>query len=271
MKVKIPLLSLCLLLFTACNSDPETYNLSDNYSEVAAIPATLQSAPSPPTQTNTIDRKLIKTGLIKFETGDIVKTMASVKQATEALGGYIASEFSNTSDYQVSTSVTVRVPSDQFDSFINRVSERVTKFDERDITSLDVTEEYMDLNVRIVTKKKLEQRYLEILKAARTVKEILGVETELGKVREEIERAEGRLKYLKSQVSMSTVTIEFYQTTETAKAEKDSFYVKIKNGLTNGLNLIEILFFAIVNIWPLLVLVAIGYLVYRSRKGKTKS
>jgi len=76
-----------------------------------------------------------------------------------------------------------------------------------------VTEEFIDIQARIKTKKELENRYKELLAKANTVEELLSIEKELGTLRTEIESIEGRLKYLQDRVSLSSLTIEYYELT----------------------------------------------------------
>ena len=81
-----------------------------------------------------------------------------------------------------------------------------------------------------LNKKQLEKKYLDILTKAKSVKEILEVEKELGKLREDIESVEGRLKYLQNQVSFSTLSINFYKT----ESNSSGFGKRISNGFSNG-------------------------------------
>ncbi|MGE0555392.1 MAG: DUF4349 domain-containing protein, partial [Gemmatimonadales bacterium] len=79
-------------------------------------------------------------------------------------------------------------------------------------SSQDVGEEYVDIEARIGNARRLEER-LVIMLATRTGKleEALAVERELARVRESIERLEGRLRYLGARVAESTITIELYE------------------------------------------------------------
>lgn len=250
------------LAFERSPEEQPSYTSGDDYDELEEIPTTQQPV--------NISRKLIKNGTLEFETEDLQKTMTSINQAAQSVGGYIANEHSTANHSQFWNTVTVRIPSSAFDNFITQISRGVQKFDKREIKSQDVTEEFMDLEARIAAKKKLEQRYLEILKTANTVKDILQVETEAGKIREEIERAEGRLRFLKNQTSMSTVNIGFYKTTEVISTADNTFISSVKDGLMNGVNIIEIIVLGLINIWPLLILGTGGWFLYRHKVKHAK-
>ena len=77
------------------------------------------------------------------------------------------------------------------------------------ISSKDVTEEWVDLDARIKTQKKLEEQYLEISKSAGKVDDLLSVQKQLAEVRGEIEKLEGRQRLLANQVALSTITVSF--------------------------------------------------------------
>jgi urease accessory protein UreE len=91
----------------------------------------------------------------------------------------------------------------------------------------------VDVEARLAAKKKVEARYLELVAQAKTVTEVLEVERELGNVRAEIESMEGRMKVLRDQVAMSTLTI----TCTKPQARSDSFTphvgVAVKEGWNN--------------------------------------
>jgi hypothetical protein len=81
-----------------------------------------------------------------------------------------------------------------------------------DVTAEDVGEEYVDVSARMANSRRLEARLIELL-ANRTGKlsDVLQVERELARVREEIERYEGRLRYLKSHVALSSLSISIHE------------------------------------------------------------
>lgn len=270
MNIKILFTFLVVMAGCSASESPDdalAFSNAETFDELVEVP---KQSPSSPAESST-SRKLIKNGTLEFETQNLKKTTEAIKQAAEAAGGYVANEHSTTNNHQAWNSVVVRVPSSSFDSFITTVSRGVEQFDKREIKSQDVTEEFVDLQARIAAKKKLEQRYLEILKTAGTVKDILQVEAEAGKIREEIERAEGRLKFLESKTSMSTINIGFYKTIEAVALAENTFISSIKEGLRNGVRIIETLIIGLANIWPLLVLALVGWFLYKRNMKRAKA
>jgi len=237
----------------------------EDFEELVEIPVTEQ-----PSEYTTSDRKLIKTAQLQFETNDLKATTSRLRTLSSSLAGFIAEEKLEENYDRHWTTVRIKVPSKNFDALIDGISGKVEKFDLMEVSSQDVTEEFMDLGVRVATKKKVEQRYLEILAQAKTIEEILQVEEKAAAVREEIERAEGRLKYLGNRTSMSSVNVAFYQivpVTET-KPEGPSFISNLVQGLENGLGLLKGLFIGLANLWPLILIVGAVIFGYRKKWRK---
>ena len=166
--------------------------------------------------------------------------------------------------------IIVRVPSKNFDAFLSDIAKGVTYFDNKEISSQDVTEEYIDVDARLKAKKVLESRYLELLKKANKVTEMLEIEAQLSAIREEIEAKEGQLRYMQSQISMSTLTIEFYKTVANEGGATLSYGSKIWNAITSGFNSISSFFIGLLSIWPFLIILAAAVYYIRKRfKKKT--
>tara|TARA_R110002073_G_scaffold15953_2_gene62074 strand:- start:3858 stop:4688 length:831 start_codon:yes stop_codon:yes gene_type:complete len=215
----------------------------------------------------TLQRKFIKNGRVVFKTDSISKTKALITQLVRNYGGYISTENASKNDKRINQHITLRIPADQFDSFLNKLSKGVKEYEEKIINVSDVTERFYDLTSRLKNKRQLEKRYLQILNKAKTVKEILDVEREIGKLREDIESAEGRLKYLRSQISLSTLNITFYKEVETEVKETNSFFEAFESGIKAIKNFVLFL----ISVWPFVILSFIGYLVIRRRTKKEKT
>ncbi|GAA4793336.1 hypothetical protein GCM10023231_22000 [Olivibacter ginsenosidimutans] len=116
------------------------------------------------TEAQPIERKLIKEGTLTFETADLTQTKKQIMQAIKKHQGYIASENESNTSGSLNHTVIVRVPAKQFDIFIDDATKGIDRFDTKDIQVKDVTEEFVDIQARLKTKKELEQRYLDLLK-----------------------------------------------------------------------------------------------------------
>lgn len=217
-----------------------------------------------------IEQKIIKTGDIKFETNDLGETYIQIISAVKKHNAIIQNDTEGKEYGSVFRRITVRVPSKNFDLFLSDISKGVTYFDNKEISSQDVTEEYIDIDARLKAKKILEARYLELLKKANKVSEMLEIEAQLSAIREEIEAKEGQLRYMQSQISMSTITIEFYKTVANEGGATISYGSKIWNAIASGFNSISSFFIGLLSIWPFLIILAAAVYYIRKRfKKKT--
>jgi hypothetical protein len=122
-----------------------------------------------------------------------------VERVAREAGGYLSS--------RQDQSIVVRVPRDRFDDVIARI-EKLGDVTHRDIKAQDVTDEFVDIQARLKNAYNIRDRLSDLLTRA-AVKDALEIEKELGRVTEDIERMEGRLKLLRDQIAFSTITVTF--------------------------------------------------------------
>ena len=213
------------------------------------------------------ERKLTKNGMLRFETSDAQKTRAAIQKAVTEAKGYVASDSKDEEEGRQTSTVTLRVPSDRFDALVDRITAEAGKIDYKNIEVSDVTQEYIDLDARLKTKKDLEARYQELLKRANSVDEVLKVEAQISSLRAEIESAEGQMRYLKNQVALSTLTVSFYEKTVAA-----GFWYKFQRALRQGWDNLLWVIVGLANLWAILLFVAIVWIIIarirRNRKRK---
>ena len=217
-----------------------------------------------------IEQKIIKTGDIRFETNDLSATYTQMVTAVKKHKAIIQNDTEGKEYGSIFRKIIVRVPSKNFDVFLGDISKGVAYFDNKEIASQDVTEEYIDIDARLKAKKVLEARYFDLLKKANKVSEMLEIEAQLSAIREEIEAKEGQLRYMQSQISMSTITIQFYKTVADEGGATISYGSKIWNAITSGFNSISSFFIGLLSIWPFLLIVAVFvYFIKKRFKKKT--
>lgn len=217
------------------------------------------------------DQKLIKESYLVFETSDIEKTYSNIVAVIKKYDGYIQDDSAEKDYYRITRRLVIRIPTANFQNTIDEVSKNVEFFDSKQTTLKDVTEEFIDLEARLKAKKELENRYLELLKKAKNVQELLEVEKELSHIREEIEAKQGRLKYLENKVSLSTINIEFYKTNSESKVTK-SYGSKMWNAIVSGFDGLSSFFLGILYIWPFIIIIILAfYLIRRWIKKRNKN
>jgi len=142
---------------------------------------------------------LVYTAHLTLAVYQVEQGLAAVEKAARELGGFLASR----NDREI----VIRVPRAKFDEAVKRV-EQSGDVIHRDVQAQDITEEFTDLEVRLKNARTMRDRLEELLKKA-AVKDALEIEKELGRVTQEIERMEGRLKYLRDRLAYSTITVTF--------------------------------------------------------------
>jgi hypothetical protein len=266
-------------------NDESTITVSDNsttsyfYStdvSADAVSTTIpkNEAPVPQQQNSTLQqnmqRMLVQTGYIEYETKDVTLEKEKINSALLASGGYISNETQRQLPNGVRQEITLRMPADKFMSVVNDVKAGIGKFAKMDIRANDVTEEFLDICARLKTKKEMEERFRALLLKATKISEVLEIEREINALREEIESTEGRMQFLSNQAQFSTLTIVYYTVLAPADIKKDEENRFLK-ALKNGWEGFVVFLVNMVKIWPLLI-VAFGvfYLVRRYLKKHEK-
>jgi hypothetical protein len=126
-------------------------------------------------------------------------SLDAVEQIARELGGYLAT--------RADQEITIRVPRARFDEAVHRI-EQSGDVVHRDVSAEDVTDQFVDLEIRLRNARAMRDR-LQLLLAKADVKEALEIEKELGRVTGEIERIEGKLKLLRDKIAYSTITVTF--------------------------------------------------------------
>ncbi len=102
-----------------------------------------------------------------------------------------------------------RVPAERFLDAIEAVKSLAVRVEREDISGQDVTDEYVDLEARLRNLQAAEEELRRLLDEATNTNEVLNIYRELMRVREEIERLQGRMRYLQESVAYSAVRVEF--------------------------------------------------------------
>lgn len=208
------------------------------------------------------NRKLIRNGNVKFQTKDMNATEAQIKWTVQKLGGFISFEQQTRNEWSVRTDIEIRMPGSMFEEMLDSVCSGAYKIDEKNIKVKDVTDQYVDTEARIATRKLVEQKYVEHLAKSNNIDDVLRIESKIGLIREEIESAEKRLRKLQDQVALSTLHVEFYQQIQKPViAEKNRF----EQAVVNGWNGLEVFLVVLTNIWPVLLGTVVLLFVLRRR------
>ena len=213
-----------------------------------------------------VERKIIKTGHITLEVADIAETIGKVAEVADELGGYVVSSHKYEEEKETSGSIRIRVPADRFDEAFDRLHQLAITIPYESTEARDVTEEYVDLQTRLHNLEATEAQYLALLEKAETVEEMLKVQQALSDVRGEIERIEGRIKYLERTSDMALIEVTLRETRGLAEpwSISDAFKSAVRGLTTFGRGLATGLIWLGVFCWvwiPILV-------IWLRRRGK---
>ena len=155
---------------------------------------------------------LVRVGQASVQVDSLEVGISRIRDVARRTGAIIANTSMEDGKEQTrAASIELRIPSDHFDDAVNGLSP-IGKLESVNVNVQDVGEEFVDVQARMVNARRLEQRLIDLL-ANRTGKltDVLRVESELARVREEIERYEGRMRYLRSRSSVSTLTVAIHE------------------------------------------------------------
>lgn len=256
--------------------------------EQLIMPATQASLLNQAEQTQTapiaVERKIIRNADLQLEANAPEEAQQKITQIAESKGGFVVESTQSSSDAKMTTrdtvTMTVRVPSAKFDEALSEIRQTASRVIVESVKGQDVTEEFIDIEARLKTQKALEAQFLEIMKRSNSVEDALNVQTEIARVRGEIEKIEGRKRFLESQASLSTVKIKL-QSPTAFSANSNGFLYQLKEAFGDGfdaaLNFILILVRVLIALLPFLILIVlpiyllIRYILRKNRKQKLAS
>ena len=143
---------------------------------------------------------LVYTAQINIAVFEVEASLGQVEALGRELGGFLARRDDH--------AITLRVPASRFDEAVKRL-EKVGDVLHRNVTAEDVTEEFRDLEVRLKSAHAVQERLTQLLAKATKVEESVMIERELDRVTGEIDRIEGRMKFLRDRAAFSTITVNF--------------------------------------------------------------
>jgi hypothetical protein len=181
--------------------------------EPPAAPGAAPAAPANPAPpAAVIPQMIIRTGTATVRVDSLEPAMARVEQLARRLGGYVANSSVETGSENLrQASLELKIPAARWNDAVSGLKP-IGELESQQTASEDVGEEYVDVTARMTNARRLEGRLLELL-ANRTGKldDVLAVERELSRVREEIERHEGRLRFLRTRAAVSTLTVRLHE------------------------------------------------------------
>jgi hypothetical protein len=193
-------------------SELEDRGASAKSQNPAAAQVSLNQADQSQSMAEAMNRKIIRNADLTLEVGAPAEVQRKITSISESLGGFVVTSESKLqqigdAQQELIVNLVIRVPATQFGSALDQIRSTGSRVLQEKMTGQDVTEEFIDLEARIKTQKALELQFLEIMKQAHKVEDALEVQRQVAEVRTEIEKLEGRKRFLENRASLSTITI----------------------------------------------------------------
>jgi len=221
-----------------------------------------------PKKTDTISRKIIKNGDMKIQVGDIKKAQRQVNDILKKNNAYIQKEDFQNTDMDDNLNLIIRVPHKNFDALISSFSDGIGSVLSKNISSNDVTEEYTDVSIKLANKKIYLEKYRDMLKTAATTKDMLEIQEKIRELEDEIDVAEGRLRFIDDRVNYSTLSLNLYkEKVRSSATSKIGFGSRFVDSVTEGWNSFVSFMLGIVSLWPFFLL--IPFIIFFWRKWKS--
>ena len=158
----------------------------------------------------TIQRKVISSVTVSIKVNVVEEAVDQIRTIAEGMGGIVEKLSSSGAAGRQQASMTIRVPQDQFFTALQRI-EALGEVQSKNLSSEDVSEQFIDLDARLKSSLRQEESLLSLLGRSETVSEVLAIERELARVRSEIERLQGQLNFLERRVALATIVVSLFQ------------------------------------------------------------
>lgn len=268
------------ILIISCNQKQNSrevmLDMAGAEQEMNSAAMVAPDAPPPPVDNPGIQevnkKKIIKDGRIGLKVADLEKTKTRIDTLIRNYGGYYANENFNNSDWESSYNLKIRLPFSNFEKFIAVIESGIGEVLYKGIDARDVTDQFIDLETRLETKRNYLSRYNDLLKQAKSIKEILDIEEKIRVLEEEIDSTTGRLKYLSDLVEYSTLdlTISKRKDFKYNPVDRDKFSERLKQSLSRGwLGFVDFTLF-LIKVWPFWIIVIFLTFFWRKYKKTRK-
>ncbi|SHE94986.1 DUF4349 domain-containing protein [Chryseobacterium takakiae] len=284
-KLLIPLF--CLFLIHCKKNEPQALNANmadiiqeDKVAGVSApvsvsekmMPPNLEvGSENSPSQSNTITKKIIKNGEMRIQVGDIKKAQEQINSILKNNKAYIQKEEFQNTDTDENLDIIIRVPHQNFDALIHSFSNGIGSVLSKNISSNDVTEEYTNVSIKLGNKKIYLEKYRDMLQSAKTTKDILEIQENIRALEDEIDIAEGRLRFIDDRVNYSTLNLSLYkEKIRSSATSKIGFGSRFGDSVTEGWNSFVAFLLGVVSLWPFFLLIPVVVFLWRKWRNRKK-
>jgi len=260
----------------------EARTAAQNFASTGAQQVSLSEVDKAEVTNEAADRKIIRNADITMEVDSTTDAQQRVTSIAESNGGFVvtseAKQRANVDPAKrtLDIKLVVRIPAGRFGSVLDQIKQLAGNVSEANVSGQDVTEDFIDLEARIRTQKALELQFLEIMKQARKVEDALEVQRQIADVRTDIEKLEGRKRFLENRSSLSTITVNIRAPKVVEVVNTTGFWRTVRDSVSESLELASemVLFFVrfVIVMVPIAVFVILPlglilrYLIRRAKR-----
>ena len=188
------------------------------------------------------DRKIIRNADLTMEVESSTDTQHRIASIAESHGGFVVTseakqrESTEPAKRTLDIRLVVRIPENHFGSALDQIRALTTNLTEEKVSGQDVTEEFIDLEARIRTQKALEQQFLQIMRQTGKIVDALEVQRQIAEVRSDIERLEGRKRFLENRSALSTITVNIVGPKAVAVIPTTGFRASVSDAVSESID-----------------------------------
>ena len=223
---------------------------------------------------------IIRTVNLTLKTRDYDTYSEVIPENCKIIGGWIesASESGSAESGNRKLTLTLRIPADMLDAWLDSISNDALIVESRNETAVDVTENYQDTETRLVTQKALLERLQNMVTETASMTELLRLEQEIADTQYTIDKLQSELNSTGRQVRYSTVNITLREIREVEKVEvkEPGFFERLGSAFKSGFEdfvgfLEDVVLFLAEGLWVLLLIAVIIIVIVRLIKKKSKA
>lgn len=227
------------------------------------------------------DRLVIRHAKLSVRVDNVEAALARVRVVADTYGGYVSSSHTwyeqtgaGTSKDRPAADITIAVRSDAYDRAVQDLRQMATKVDSEDGTSQDVTEEYVDLDSDLRNLQASQTALLKLMDKATRLEDVLTLQQQLSNVQGQIQRIEGRKRYLEHATSMSTISVSLRLPSAGENPPVWSPLATFEKGWAASLIALQavadLAILAISFLWWMIPLAVVGYALYRRERARPR-
>lgn len=252
---------LSVALLAGCKAEPPAAEPAPAVAPLTVgvqAPAAAASAPDQPRLEPAADgrpsaRKVLRKAELTLEVAAPDRAELDVTAIAERAGGYVASSsreirMDEGARALARVTLTLRVPASELSGVLADVKHLGLGSASETLGSDDVTDEYIDLEARLKNQRALEDEFRELLKRASTVEDALKVQQQLASVRTEIDKLEGRRRFLDQESALSTITLTLSEARPLVAATPRGFGVSVRAAFSDSLDVGAALIFGAIRL-----------------------